>query len=460
MIAIISVAKIKGTYTSPLQSEVLRIKTSTDLIIKNLVDGEHSGKALEIIEAISYKFGPRLLGSQPLESALTYVSEMMKKDGFENVVLETVPNVTHWVRGEESLKMTQPREAEIVMLGLGGSVATPPEGITAPIILINSFEELEVRKDEVQGKIVLYNYNSTFTSYGQLSKYRTRGASQASKFGAVASLVRSLASFSMRTPHTGVMYYEKSVTKIPGAAVSVEDADMITWLIKHGENVVVTLKMNCQDLSPAISHNVYGDIVGSKYPDEIIVVGGHMDSWDVGTGANDDLGGAIVCYQAIKTIVQLGLKPLRTLRFIGWTGEEWGSAGATQYRLNHLDQLKNHVFAFESDSGVFSPSGISLATRSNSTTNVVSMIVNVLCKDLNTTIIRSVGCESIGQDTKELCAEGITTAHPITESHKYMWYHHSHADTPYSMNNGDLDKMTAMISAIIYAVANLENRLN
>jgi carboxypeptidase Q len=307
----------------------------------------------------------------------------------------------------------------------------------------------------VPGKIVLYN--PPWTTYSNVSSYRTRGAAIAAKYGAVASLVRSLASFSIRSPHTGSNYYADDVPKIPTAAISTEDADMIDSIIKRGNAVKVTLNMSCETRPPAVSHNVYGDFKGSKYPNEIIILGGHMDSWDVGTGAMDDLGGVMVCYAAVRTMIALGLRPLRTIRVIGWTGEEYGSEGARRYNQNHADQLQDHVFALESDGGTWTPSGLTLATKSEQTRNIIKNILQVMASDLKASSLRLVECYNVGADTVGLCSQAnIPSAEIETDRSKYFWYHHSEGDMPSVLNSNDLDKNAALIASIVYTIANMQ----
>jgi carboxypeptidase Q len=354
--------------------------------------------------------------------------------------------------------MILPRRAKIAMLGLGTSVPTPEAGITAEILVVTSFDDLETKRALVPGKIVLYN--PPWTTYSNVSIYRVRGASSAAKYGAAASLVRSLASFSIRSPHTGSNYYADDQPKIPTASISTEDADMIARIVNRGQIVTVTLKMACQNLVPTTSHNVYGDFKGSKYPNEIILLGGHMDSWDVGTGAMDDLGGAMVCYEAVRTMIALGIRPLRTVRFIGWTGEELGSKGALTYNANHKNQLQDHILALESDGGTWTPYGLRLAAKSTTTNRVIAQVLKFLCVGLNTTLLTTGSCYSVGQDTQNMCASADVPSVEIeTDRTKYFWYHHSNGDMPSVLNASDMDKNAAMIGAVVYAVANLQERL-
>jgi carboxypeptidase Q len=243
-------------------------------------------------EKLSYlcdRIGHRLSGSPALERAIEWAAAQMKKDGLENVVTPAV-KVPHWVRGQESAWLTEPVRRPLHMLGLGGSIGTPKEGITAPVIVVSSFNDLESRgRAAVEGKIVLYNV--PFSGYGNTVQYRSHGASRASKLGAVAALVRSVTPLSLQSPHTGAMNYDADAPRIPTAAVSVEDATMMQRLADAGSSLTVQLSMEAETLPDADSANVIGEIPGREKPEEVVVIGGHFDSWDVGQGAQDDASG-------------------------------------------------------------------------------------------------------------------------------------------------------------------------
>src|SRR3954465_2038732 len=245
----------------------------------------------------------------------------------------------------------KPRRARLQMLGLGGSVATPKSGITAPVLVVTSFDDLHQRAAEARGKIVLFDV--PFTTYPETVKYRVQGASAAARAGAVACLIRSVASFSIRSPHTGVMHYDSTVARIPAAALSVEDAMMLHRFQDRGEPVVVTLRMAARSLPDSPSRNVVAEVVGRERPDEVVVLGGHIDSWDVGQGAMDGGGGSVAAWEAVRLMKQLGLRPRRTVRVVLWTNEENGGKGAEGYRDAYADRLSKHVLAIESDNGVF-----------------------------------------------------------------------------------------------------------
>ena len=252
------------------------------------------------------KFGHRLSGSKSLEDALDWIMAEMKRDGLENVRGEPV-TVPHWVRGEESATLVRPRAVRLNMIGLGGSIGTPSEGITAPVIVVNDLADLTARAAEVPGKIVLFDV--PFTTYGATVRYRSIGAIEAAKVGAVASLIRSVGSYSIQNPHTGSMRYDTAVKRIPAAALSAEDAMMLHRMQQRGDEIVLTLKMGARQLPDAQSRNVVAELRGSEKPDEIVVMGGHIDSWDAGVGAMDDAGGSVAAWEALRLIKKLGLRP-------------------------------------------------------------------------------------------------------------------------------------------------------
>jgi carboxypeptidase Q len=276
-------------------------------------------------------FGHRMSGAESLERAIDWILAEMRRDGFENVRKEPV-TIPHWVRGEESAELVSPRSMTLSMLGLGRSVGTPAGGITAPVLVVRSFAELRARAADARGKIVLFNvpFDTTIhpsTAYGRTVAYRGAGPDSAHAVGALAALVRSVNPFSLRSPHTGGTAASDTVrraSRIPAAALSLEDAEMLQRMQDRGERIVVRLAMGARYLGEARSHNVVGEIRGSETPDEIIVMGGHIDSWDVGQGAMDDAGGCVAAWEALRLIKQLGVRPKRTIRVVLWTAEEIG----------------------------------------------------------------------------------------------------------------------------------------
>lgn len=395
-------------------------------------------------------FGHRLSGSRSLENAIDWILAEMRRDGLENVRGEPI-TVPHWVRGEESATLVRPRATALRMLGLGRSIGTQPGGITAPVLVVGSFDELTRRASEVPGKIVLFNV--PFTSYGETVRYRSSGAIEAARHGAVASLVRSVASNSINTPHTGAMRYDSTVRQIPAAALSVEDAAMLGRMQARGEQVVVTLKMEARTLADAQSRNVVAELRGTERPEEIVVVGGHIDSWDVGTGAMDDAGGSVAAWEAVKLLKRLGLRPRRTIRVVLWTNEENGLRGATGYRDAHAAELDNHVLAMESDNGVFKPSGYYMAggAAALATTKEIASLLS----GIGATSATVGGPQA---DVSPLAERGIPAAALNVDGSRYFWYHHSDGDTVDKLSPRDLNECIAAIAVMIYVAADMPER--
>ena len=390
---------------------------SKRLIDAALVDSEGFNRLAELCDT----FGPRFSGTDNLEKAIDWILAEMKSDGLHDVHGEKVM-IPKWVRGKESAYMISPWKKELHMLGLGGSISTPEEGITGEVVVMNSFDDLVNRSSEAKGKIVLFNV--PFTNYGKTVQYRSGGAIAASKAGAVASIIRSVGPYSMNTPHTGGMRYEDGVKKIPHAAITVEDAAMIARMIERGQSVKINLKMEAHFEDDTPSRNVVAEIKGTEFPDEVIVMGGHIDSWDVGQGAMDDGGGCVAAWQAVKLMKELGLRPKRTVRVVMWTNEENGGKGNKAYRDMHADELDKHILAIESDGGVFSPKGFGFS-GSESAWNTVEEIHELLVP---------IGANNLSKggraaDVSPLNDEGVPVMSLKVDGSKYFWYHHTNADT-------------------------------
>ncbi|MBA3454389.1 MAG: M20/M25/M40 family metallo-hydrolase, partial [Deltaproteobacteria bacterium] len=334
------------------------------------------------------RIGHRLAGSPGLERAVAWAAEAMKQDGHDTRTEKVM--VPHWVRGTEDVALVTPVARPLRVLGLGGSVSTPKGGITAPVVVITSFAELDAKAASIKGAIVLYDvalppYSADKGSgYGDVVPYRSRGASRAAKLGAVAVLVRSVTAHSLQTPHTGAMSYDPDQPKIPAASVTTEDAMLIARLAAQGP-VTVRMKLESRQLPDAESANVIGELRGSEKPDEIVVIGAHIDSWDVGQGAHDDGAGCVTMMQALTVLKQLGLAPKRTIRVVLFTNEENGLRGATAYAKDHAAELPKTVFAVESDSGGYSPRMLGLQTKPEVSAPALARITDIL------TLLRPLG---------------------------------------------------------------------
>lgn len=446
---------------------IILILITQTLFAQSPVPASFTGDAEAIIEAaindksaferltlMGDTFGPRFSGSQNLEDAIDWIVQEMRKDGFDKVWTQPVM-VPHWVRGEESATLNFPLERNLPMLGLGGSIGTPIEGITAEVLVVKNYEELEARSEEAKGKIVLFN--AEFTTYGETVNYRVNGASEAAKHGAVASILASVASYSIQTPHTGVMRYADDIPKIPHAAITVEDALLMQRLADRGETIEVTLKMDAQTLPDAQSRNVIAEITGSEFPDEIIVLGGHIDSWDVGTGMMDDGGGCVAAWQALKLIKQLGLEPKRTIRVVLWTNEENGLAGANEYKRwveEDEKSIDKHVLAMESDAGIFDPTGFGFS-GSDEAFEILTEI-GLTLESIESGIVTKGGG---GADIGPLMRQGVPGMGLSVDGEKYFWYHHTDADTIDKLNIDDFNECVATMAVFAYGVADLTSTL-
>ena len=403
------------------------------------------------IATLTETFGPRFSGTPSLEQAIDWVMAEMRRDGLDNVRGEPVI-VPRWIRGAESAELVAPRNQPLPMLGLGGSIATPPDGITADVMVVTSYEDLTRRSVEARGKIVLFNV--AFTSYGETVRYRSGGAVAAARAGAVASLIRSVTPYSQRTPHTGGMAYNDSVSKIPHAAITPEDADMIARMIARGESVRVKLTMAAQMLPDGQSRNVIGELRGTALPEEVVVMGGHIDSWDVGRGAMDDAGGVVVAWEAIRVLKELGLQPRRTIRVVGWTNEENGLRGGNAYRDAHRAGLAQHVAAIESDAGVFTPQGFGF-TGSDAAFALVREIGSLLEPIGAGNIVRGGG----GADIGPIMALGVPGLGLNVDGTRYFWYHHTDADTVDKLDPHDVALCVATMAVMAWVLSDMPERL-
>jgi carboxypeptidase Q len=362
----------------PIAARILTESSSSDFAWRRLAE-------------LTDTFGNRLSGSETLEKAIDWAVAQMKTDGLENVHKEPVM-VPKWVRGRESLELTSPVRQPLVLLGLGNSVGTAPAGIEAEVIVAKNYDEMTARAKDIKGKIVLLNV--PFTTYGETRPFRSDGPSRAAKLGAVGFLLRSVGPAGLRTPHTGAMTYAADAPKIPAAAIPTEDADRLQRLADRGIHPRVRLMMEAHFEPDAQSYNVVGELVGRELPAEVLVLGGHIDSWDVGTGASDDGGGAIVTWEALRLMKKLGLRPRRTVRVVLFTNEENGTRGGNGYRDAHKAELPNHVLLLESDGGVFDPAGFAFTfdpakarapDASEHAQQTVAAIASLLCRSARIT---------------------------------------------------------------------------
>jgi carboxypeptidase Q len=403
------------------------------------------------------RFGSRISGSQALESAIDWIIAEMKRDGLQNVHGEPV-TVSHWVRGAESATLLQPRQQRLHMIGLGLSVGTPAGGITAPVLVVKSFDDLHAHAAEARGKIVLFNVpfaaGDPFAGYGNTVVYRARGAIEAAKVGAVASLIRSVSTASMQNPHTGVMRYDSTVNRIPGAALSVEDAEMLARMQARGEPVLINLTMDESRLPDVTSRNVVAEIRGSTQPDQVVVLGGHIDSWDVGQGAMDDGGGAVAAWEALLLMKRLGLTPKRTVRVVLWTSEETGGIGGIAYAKAHAAEAGSHMLAMESDNGAFKPLGYRVTGSPEAAARIGE--IASLMSSIGATKVQTGDPET---DVEPLGPLGVPLIGLDVNPDRYFWYHHSEADTMDKLDPKEVAECVAAMAVMAYVVADMPGAL-
>ncbi len=429
-----------------------------------------SDYALKQVAYLCNNIGPRLSGSAQAQAAVEYVAAEMRKLGLE-VKLEKVM-VPHWVRGVETGALTEFKgqakgtTQKIILTALGGSVATPTEGITAEIVVVKNYDQLEaLGREKIAGKIVLYNAKFDrqlaasgrgLEAYGQAVAYRGSGASRAAQLGAIAALNRSAGGAEYRLAHTGGVSYSPNTTKIPAAAVATEDAEMIAYLAAQG-TVKMHLTLTPNTLPDEESYNVVADIKGSENPEQIVIVSGHLDSWDLGTGAIDDAAGVAIAMQTANLIKQIGLKPKRTIRVIPWMNEENGLAGGRAYAALHKDEINNHIAAIESDLGASHPIGF----HAHATPEALAKLrtASALMQSFGAGLVNVVN-NSPEADISPLDALGVPTFGLWQDSRTYFDFHHTTADTFDKVVPRELAENAAVMAVLAYTIANLPEPLS
>jgi hypothetical protein len=418
--------------------------------------------ALNELRHLTDNIGPRLSGSPQAEQAVNYVAARMSLLGAD-VTLEKA-TVPHWVRGVETGELVswpgQPpgTTQKIVLTALGGSVATPADGLTAEVVAVDDWKQLRaLPPGSVKGKILLFNrkfdkelaaQGRGGAAYGDAVDYRANGPVAGAALGAVAVLVRSVGGADFRLPHTGQTNYADGVPKIPAAAATAEDADLLKDLAGQGP-VKLHLTLTPQTLPDAASYNVIADWKGTEHPEQIVIVSGHLDSWDLGTGAIDDGAGVAVSMQAIHLLSQLGIHPRRTIRFVAWMSEEEGSQGAAAYMADHKDLIANHIGAIESDLGADHPTGIFYAGKPELSLwlRPISGVLDAIKAE---TLVPS---DDTGADIEGLTEKGVPSFAPIQDSRTYFNYHHTAADTFDKVDPRHLNENAAIMAVLAYALA-------
>jgi carboxypeptidase Q len=395
--------------------------------------------------------GNRLSGTPQLDRAIEWAVARMKHDGLENVHTEATM-VPKWVRGRESAEIVEPARHAIAMLGLGDSVGTPPDGIEAEAIVVHSFDELDANAARARGRIVVFNV--PFTDYVATRVVRSNGPSRAAARGAVAALVRSVGPAGLRLPHTGGLTYSDAAPKIPAAGIASEDADRLQRMADRGNRIVIRLQMEAHFEADVPSANVVGEWRGRERPDEVVVVGGHLDSWDVGAGASDDGGGVIAAWEAVRLMQKLGLRPRRTVRVVLFTNEENGTRGGRAYRDAHLLELQKHVMMLEVDSGLFPPVsfGYTGNQRGQETVRAIASLLAGISAD-------KVDSGGGGSDIDPSIQAGRMPSMSYDGTGDYFLIHHTQADTVDKIDPKDVSRAAAAVAVMAYVVADLPARL-
>jgi carboxypeptidase Q len=419
-----------------------------------LTDGVAYARAAELSDTI----GPRLSGSPGAEAAVKWALQRFREDGLE-VRAEPV-KVPHWVRGEERAEILPARGRTghpLAVTALGGSPATPGGGATADALEVRSISELQALGDKARGKIIFFNHSMSTpggkTGYGEASPLRNHGPAEAAKLGATGALVRSLATASLRDPHTGATTFEDGAPKIPAAAVSVEDADLLHRLLQRGP-VQVRLGLGCRTLPDADSANVVADVRGREKPDEVVLLGAHLDSWDLGQGAIDDAAGVAIVMEAARLVAQLPQRPRRTVRAVLFMNEENGLAGGKAYAQTHAAEADRHVAALESDAGAGRPISVGLRGGEGAQALLAPWL-----QPLETLGAAELGGESGGADISPLAAWRVPFVGVQQDVSRYFDYHHSAADTLDKIRPGDLAQTAAAVAWVAYALAEMPETL-
>lgn len=416
----------------------------------------------EQVRFLSNNIGPRLSGSPQSAAAVAYVAQQLRELGLD-VRLEPV-TVPHWVRGREEAELTRyPGQVDgtiqkILVTALGNTVATPEEGIQAAILVVDSFEQFEqLPASEVKGKIVLFNHvfddlaaqaGRWEEAYNSAVDYRIRGPAQAARKGAVAALVRSTGSGRYRLAHTGVTKYDDGGPQIPAAAVPAEDADLISALAKR-DSVEIHLVLTPHNLAPTQSYNVVADLKGTEIPEQVVLVSGHLDSWDLGTGALDDASGVGIAMDVIRILKEVCPHPKRTVRLVAWMNEENGTAGGSTYAADHASELHNHVAAVEIDYGDGRPLGLNVSGTDERVGQISDSLHEIA--DPIGGVLR-VG-DSPGSDLRAINQKGVPAISPLQDARHYFDFHHTAADTFDKVRIDEIRRVVKVITSLVYVLA-------
>ncbi|WP_018617708.1 M28 family peptidase [Spirosoma luteum] len=412
-----------------------------------------NGKSYEWLRHLTKQIGPRLSGSAGAQKAVDWTKQVMDQQGFDRVFLQDVM-VPHWVRGakEEAFIHIGKQKTVVPIAALGGSVATPAKGIEAQVIEVKSFPELRaLGADKVKGKIVFYNRPmdptkiNTFEAYGGAVDQRANGATEAAKLGAVGAIVRSMTNVHDDNPHVGGMRYGTGVALIPTAAISTNGADLLSKSLQENPALTFYFKQNCETLPDAKSYNVVGEIKGSEKPDEIIVVGGHLDSWDLAEGAHDDGAGCVQSIEVLRIMKALGIKPKHTIRAVMFMNEENGLRGGVQYADLAKKNNEKHIAAVESDNGGFTPRGFGIVGKPEQREKIMAWKPLLAPYGLT-----EIGPSGGGADIGPLAQTGTVLLGFKPDSQRYFDYHHTTIDRFEAVSQRELELGAASMAAVIY----------
>ncbi len=443
-------------------SPVVDALEPADLVARIVREATARGRAHELLTGLCEAAPHRLSGSPGAAAAVEWGRQTLVDLGFENVRLEPV-TVPRWIRGRTArFQVVSPPEAagELATIALGGSVGTPPGGLVGPVRAVRTFAELDALGERARDAIVFFcrpmerTSVDAFAAYGAAVPQRTQGAVRAARAGGVAALVRSITQRLDDVPHTGALRYEPDVPRVPGAAVSTLAAERLEALLeRHGE-VVGRLELDCRDAGEVPSWNVVGELVGRELPDEVLVVGGHLDAWDVGQGAHDDGAGCCQSIEAVRLLADLGLRPRRTIRVVLFMNEENGLRGGSEYYRTHFEEMDRHVLALESDRGGFAPRAF-VTDAGPRGREVLEEVVALFEPYDAGRLLAGPG----GADVSPMRGAGVVTVGLVPDSHRYFDVHHSASDTLDTVHPAELELGAALMAAFLYQVAERAERL-
>ncbi len=431
------------------QSDSLMIRKISDELMTN-------ASCYENLRYLCKQVGPRLSGSSNAQKAVEAAARMLREAHADTVYLQPC-KVPHWERGDKEtgyISFAGGKKYDLHLCALGNSVATPADGIAAPVIEVKDFSELDQLGEKVKGKIVFFNHPmnplfiNTFNAYRESGIYRGRGPSRAAKYGAIGVLVRSLASNIDDYPHTGSTSYNDSFPKIPAVAISTRDAEMLSIQLKKRTQMTAYFKTNCRSLPDELSYNVIGEIRGTESPEQIILVGGHLDSWDLAEGAQDDGAGVVQSIEVIRTLKALGVKPRRTIRAVLFMNEEMGGKGSDAYLASAKEKKEQHLFALESDGGGFTPRGFSLEMTPEQRNKILQWKPLFLPYG-----VYDFSNEGSGADVGKLKVLGTALAGLSPDSQRYFDLHHAATDTFEAVSKRELQLGAVNMAAFLWLVS-------